>query len=206
MADNTDTPAAPPKPRKPAARKKAPAKPAAAKAPKAAAAKVKAQPVAANHTDKAKSRFSAAIDEAKAGVEALRDEARDRTAGYRAKASDNAKGWAEDAKGYAGQARDAASGYAREGKARTSDALGALGKSIGDTASTIDEKLGVKYGDYARSASRQMQEAAVKLDSKSVEELGEDAREFVRKSPGTALGIAAVAGFFVARMFRGSKD
>jgi hypothetical protein len=33
--------------------------------------------------------------------------------------------------------------------------------------------------------------------------LGNDAREFVRKSPGTAVGLAALAGFLFARLFRG---
>ena len=178
--------------------------------PKQAAVAAPADTAAAEPIDNAtiaKSRFNAAMDDAKAGIEALKGEAHDRAADYRAKAEGNAKDWMEDAMGYAGQAKESAAGYAREGKAKASDALGMLGKSLGDTAPTIDEKLGVKYGDYARSASRQVQEAAVKLDGKSIEELGENARELVRKSPATALGIAAVAGFFLARMFRGgSKD
>ena len=40
------------------------------------------------------------------------------------------------------------------------------------------------------------------LDQKSVEELGEDAREFVRKSPAAAVGLAALAGFLLARLLR----
>ena len=52
-----------------------------------------------------------------------------------------------------------------------------------------------------------MQEAAAKLDAKDLGELGEDARRFVKDSPGAAIGIAAVAGFFLAKMFRsGSSD
>jgi ElaB/YqjD/DUF883 family membrane-anchored ribosome-binding protein len=76
---------------------------------------------------------------------------------------------------------------------------------VGDTATQIDEKVGEQYGDYARKASRGLQEASAKLEAKSVEEIGEDAREFVRKSPGTAVGIAAVLGFLVARLFRSGK-
>jgi ElaB/YqjD/DUF883 family membrane-anchored ribosome-binding protein len=51
-----------------------------------------------------------------------------------------------------------------------------------------------------------MHDAAARLDAKDLDELAEDAREFVRKSPGMAVGIAAVAGFMLARMFRGSRD
>ena len=92
---------------------------------------------------------------------------------------------------------------AREGKARASDGLTTLGKTVSDSAATIDDKLGAQYGDYARSAARTLQNTAAKLDAKDLNELGDDAREFVRKSPAAAVGIAAVAGFFLAKLFRG---
>ena len=95
---------------------------------------------------------------------------------------------------------------ATDGKGRIAEALAALGRAVFDTAPTVDDKLGAKYGDYARSASRSLQDASASLDTKSVEELGEDARQFVRKSPGLAVGIAAVGGFLLARLFRGSRD
>ena len=34
-------------------------------------------------------------------------------------------------------------------------------------------------------------------------ELGDDMKQFVRKSPGVAIGIAAVAGFAIAKMLSG---
>ena len=64
----------------------------------------------------------------------------------------------------------------------------ALGQAVGDSAHVVDEKLGAKYGDYARTASRSLQEAAASLDQKSIDELGEDARTMVRKSPGCGGG------------------
>ena len=73
---------------------------------------------------------------------------------------------------------------------------------VAENTDTIDQKLGPKYGDYARSTSRKLQETATNLDNKSVEELGEDTRQFVRNSPGTALGIAAVGGYLIARILR----
>ena len=77
---------------------------------------------------------------------------------------------------------------------------------MADNADTIDEKLGTRYGDYARTAARSMQETAAKIEAKDIGELGEDAKEFVRKSPGLAIGIAAVAGFLVSRLFKGSSS
>ena len=87
-------------------------------------------------------------------------------------------------------------------RALHTDKLAGLGKVVAENAATLDDKFGARYGDSARTASRSLQEAAAKLDSKSVEELGEDARQMVRKSPGAAVGIAALAGFFFARLFR----
>ncbi len=92
-----------------------------------------------------------------------------------------------------------------EGKARASDALAGLGKLVSDNAPVIDDRFGAKYGDYARTASRKIQETAAKIEAKDLDEIGDDARQFVRKSPALAVGLAAVAGFFLARLFSGSN-
>lgn len=154
----------------------------------------------------AKGRFSKAIEEAKAGAEALKGEAIDKGAAYKAKVSDTATDWIGEAKVYAGQAKEKGASLAVEGKAKASDALSSLGKAISDNAGTIDEKLGVQYGDYARTAARSIQETAAKLESKDLGELGDDVKEFVRKSPGFAIGIAAVAGFAIAKLLSGRSD
>lgn len=111
-----------------------------------------------------------------------------------------------EAKVYGEKAKSRAGELATEGKSAASDAISSLGKVVGDTAGQIDERFGEQYGDYARSASRSLAETSAKLEAKSVEELGDDAREMVRKSPAVAVGIAAVAGFLLARLFRGSRD
>ena len=77
---------------------------------------------------------------------------------------------------------------------------------MADNAATIDEKLGARYGDYARTAARTMQETAAKIEAKDLDELGEDAKQFVRKSPGMAIGIAALFGFMLSRLFKRSGD
>jgi ElaB/YqjD/DUF883 family membrane-anchored ribosome-binding protein len=159
---------------------------------------------ATDNVGNAKSRFTAAMEEARAGAEALRDEAMQRGKAYQEKIAGASGQWHDDARTYAADAKVKAAALASEGKTRASDALAAVGKTIADTASTVDEKLGPQYGDYARNAARWTQETAAKLESKDFAELGEDVKEFVRKSPGTALGIAAVAGFVVSRMLSGS--
>lgn len=145
-------------------------------------------------TSQAKAKFSQALDDAKAGVSALGKEAQQQAEHYRGQFEDKAKGWQEDAKLKASE-------LAAEGKTRASDAIASIGKLVSDNAPLIDEKLGSQYGDYARGAGRHMQEAAAKLDSKSIDEISEEAKEFVRKSPGLAVGIAAAAGFMLSRIF-----
>jgi ElaB/YqjD/DUF883 family membrane-anchored ribosome-binding protein len=141
------------------------------------------KPAAANRAPKAepaaKERFARALEEAKAGAQALGKEAQER------------------AKAFV---------FANEGKARASEAISGLSKLVEDNAATIDEKVGPKYGGYARTAARSMKDAAVKIDAKDLGEMGEDAKEFVRKSPGAAVAIAAAAGFVIARMFKKSGN
>lgn len=142
----------------------------------------------------AKSRFNVALDEAKAGAVALSAEAKDRAAGYAGQARAKGDNWSAEAKTKATE-------LAYQGKAKASEAISSLSRVVADNAGTLDDKLGEKYGDYARTASQSLEDFSGKLDNKSVEELGEDAREFVRKSPGAAVGLAALAGFFFARIF-----
>jgi hypothetical protein len=174
-------------------------------APKVAPADGLAAESAATGTP-AKERFSKAIEEAKAGAQALREEAYTRAGEYRGKVHDASTDWIDEAKARGEQAKDRASELALEGKAKTTEALKGLSKLVNENAPALDEKLGLKYGDYARSAARSMDSAADRLEAKDLAELGEDAKEFVRKSPGLAVGMAAVAGFMLARLFKGSDD
>jgi ElaB/YqjD/DUF883 family membrane-anchored ribosome-binding protein len=143
----------------------------------------------------AKSRFNAALEEARAGAALLGAEARDRAGAYGSQARARGDDWVGEAKSKAGE-------LAVQGKGKASEALSGLGKVVADNAAVIDDNLGEKYGDYARSASRKLHDTAEALDRKTVDELGEDARELVRKSPAAAVGLAAIAGFLIASLFR----
>ena len=154
------------------------------------------------HREEAKSRFSAALDEAKAGAAALKAEAGERANSYRSQA----KGKGEDLKGQARLKGDDAKlkgrELAAEGRGQASRGLRAVGEKVNGNGYRVDETLGAKYGDYARSASSSLSGYADTLDQKSVDELTEDAREFVRRSPGLAVGMAAVAGYMISSLFR----
>lgn len=194
------TPDATPTPKKTATRKES-------------AAKVAASPA----TEPATAKFAKAIEEAKAGTEALARETQekalavsgellDKAHAYRDKASAQTGEWLDEAKAVGEQARERAAELANEGKVRASGAISSLGKIVADNAGTIDAKVGEKFGDYARQAAAKLEDTAAKLEAKDLNELGEDAKEFVRKSPGVAIGLAATAGFLISRLFKKSED
>jgi hypothetical protein len=53
-------------------------------------------------------------------------------------------------------------------------------------------------------ASSSINSLASTLDERSVDDLIEDARTFVQRSPAAAIGVAAVLGFAIARVVRSS--
>ena len=105
-----------------------------------------------------------------------------------------------------GQAADKARGLVGQGLERGSEALANVSKLIGGTASGLDDRLGVQYGDYARRAASTIEETANKVASKDADELIEDTRDFVRKSPGVALAGAAILGFALVRLVKSGLD
>lgn len=161
-------------------------------------------PTTDNKTE-AKSRFNAALEEAKAGAAALKAEGKDRAAAYRDQAKGKGDDWVAEAKAYGEEAKVKGKELAVEGKVKAGEGLRALSRMVGDNAYQVDDKLGAKYGDYARTASKSLDDYAAALDQKSVDDLVEDGRQFVRKQPGMAIGLAAAAGFFLSRIFRRSR-
>lgn len=106
----------------------------------------------------------------------------------------------------AGQAADKTRGLVGQGLERSSEALANVSRLVGDTASGLDERLGDEYGDYARKAATAIDEVANSLASKDPDQLIDDTRNFVRKSPGVALAGAAIIGFALARLVKSGLD
>jgi ElaB/YqjD/DUF883 family membrane-anchored ribosome-binding protein len=105
-----------------------------------------------------------------------------------------------------GQAGDRVREFADGGKTRASDALEELSRVVADTADSIDERLGGQYGEYARKASDAVSGFADTLRRTEVDELYANVREAVRKSPGIAIGVAAVIGFTLARLAKSGLE
>ncbi|MDM7955629.1 hypothetical protein [Blastomonas sp.] len=96
---------------------------------------------------------------------------------------------------------DKAREVATEVKDMASDAVHGLARIISDSAGAIDDNVGPKYGDYARTAAQSVSDAADRLRAKPVDEIAEDTREFVRTKPAAAVGIAAVLSLMLAKIF-----
>jgi hypothetical protein len=105
-----------------------------------------------------------------------------------------------------GQAGGRVREFAESGKGRATDALEDLSKVVSDAADSIDQRLGGDYGEYARKASDAVAGFADTLRNKDVDELYDDVRSAVRKSPGLAIGIAAVVGFTLVRLVKAGMD
>lgn len=104
------------------------------------------------------------------------------------------------------QAGDKARGLAEMGKERAGGALDQLVQMLNDAAGQVDGKLGAQYGQYARSAADQVQGLSSAVRDKDIDELLDDARALVRKSPAVAVGAAAALGFIVARLVQSGLD
>jgi len=112
----------------------------------------------------------------------------------------------EGATKFAQQTGDKVRDYVAQGKSQASGALGEVSRLMDDAANTVDEKLGERYGQYARSAASSISGFSETLQSKSVDELIDDARAFVTKSPVVAIGIAAALGFVISRVVKSGLD
>lgn len=108
--------------------------------------------------------------------------------------------------GLKGQAGEKARDMAGQGKDKATSALDDAAKFLHETARTIEEKVGPQYGGYVHSAAERVEGFTGTIRDKDVEELLEQGRELVRKSPGVAIGVAASLGFVLARLIKSGMD
>ncbi len=124
----------------------------------------------------------------------------------KAAASDVKSSAKEQALGLKDKALSSARTAAADGKSKAVEKVGGFSKAIEASASKLDEDVGQTYGDFARSAAKSIDGIAAQIDAKDIDELLEDAKEFVRKSPAIAIGIAAALGFAASRVVKSGLD
>jgi ElaB/YqjD/DUF883 family membrane-anchored ribosome-binding protein len=111
----------------------------------------------------------------------------------------------DEATTLANQASAKARNAATKGKDKAAEAVGSLAKLLEDGAGTVDSKFGKQYGDYARSAASTV---AARFDARqegSGRTRGIDP-DMVKKNPAVAVCAAAVIGFVLARLLKGSSN
>jgi ElaB/YqjD/DUF883 family membrane-anchored ribosome-binding protein len=106
----------------------------------------------------------------------------------------------DTASGFVQEAANAARHAANEGKDKANEALDTFAKVIDNAAEMVEEKVGPTYGAYARKAATGVSDLSKTIQSKDVDALIEDTRDFVRKSPMVAIGAAAAIGFVLTRI------
>ena len=101
-----------------------------------------------------------------------------------------------------GQATDKVRQYADTGKDKATTALSDFAEVVNDAARSVDERLGTEYGAYAHRAADAVNSLVDGLRSRSVDDLLDDTRNVVRKSPGVAIASAALLGFAFMRVVK----
>jgi ElaB/YqjD/DUF883 family membrane-anchored ribosome-binding protein len=132
--------------------------------------------------------FVATADDKGSGADRLVSQVRDQVSGLRDQAGTRIRGFADG------------------GKERATGLLDDFSEVITDAARSVDQKFGADYGEFAHRAAGAVSGFADKVRTKSVDDLIDDTREFVRKSPGIAIGIAAIAGFALVRVIKTGLD
>lgn len=113
-----------------------------------------------------------------------------------------ARNISEGAANLKSQAGDRIRQFADDGKTRASDALDDFARVVEEAAGEIEDRLGDQYGGYARRAADAVSGLATNLREKDVDALYDDVGNFVRKSPGVAIGVAAALGFVLVRLVK----
>ena len=100
------------------------------------------------------------------------------------------------------QAGDRARSFADDGKGQATTFLQTVAQIVADAAGSVEERLGSQYSGIGHRASTSINSLASTLDERSVDDLLDDAKSFVQRSPALAIGAAALIGFAVARVLR----
>lgn len=101
-----------------------------------------------------------------------------------------------------GQATDRARSAAEDGKLRATETLDGVARSIHDVAGNLEQQVGPQLAQFAHRAADTLDEFSANLRNKSVDELIDDARSFVRRSPAIAIGAAVAVGFALSRFLK----
>ena len=102
------------------------------------------------------------------------------------------------------QASDKLRSFADMGKDQVTASLDGLIDAARDIAGKIGGQGG-PLGGYAHTAVDTLEGWAAVVKDKSIEDLIDDGRDFARRSPAAAVGIAVLTGFALSRFLKASS-
>jgi hypothetical protein len=94
---------------------------------------------------------------------------------------------------------------AETGKSKAAETVDGLAQTVHEAAEQLGARTSPKVATYAHQAADALDGLSSKLREKSVDEILDDTRAFVRKSPAIAIGAAVAAGFIIARFLKASN-
>ena len=102
-------------------------------------------------------------------------------------------------------ATDRIRGIADEGKAQVTSTLSGLVTAANEIADRLQNSGGAPVADYVRKVAIMFEGWSHSVENKSIEDLADDAKTMVRKSPALAIGIALASGFALSRFLKATS-
>ncbi|MBB4630520.1 hypothetical protein [Sphingosinicella soli] len=113
-------------------------------------------------------------------------------------------------KAEAGKLKSEASTKARsaaeEGKTRAAETLGSVSHATREAADKLKGTQAEPLANIINSAADSVESFAQRMREKSVDDIIDDTREMVRRSPVLVIAAAAAAGFIISRFFKASRS
>ena len=102
--------------------------------------------------------------------------------------------------------KDRFASMADEGKNSLVQTFDGLIQAAHEFAERLEGGAGGPVADYARQAAHLLGDWQARVKEKSVDELVDEGRDFIRRQPAISLGIAVAAGFVLSRLLKSSSN
>lgn len=155
--------------------------------------------------DEATANLSAPLNEPSLDLEASPDEAIEDETPKPAK-RDRFAGVKDEAAGLRTQATERFYALAGTGKDSAVEFIDGYIQTIQDAATKVEEFAGPQVAQYVHQVADMAADFSDKLRESDVDELVDEARNLVRRSPAIAIGAAAAAGFALSRFLKATSD
>ncbi len=94
---------------------------------------------------------------------------------------------------------------AEEGKTKAAETLGSVSHVTREAADKLKGTQAEPLANIINSAADSVESFAQRMREKSVDDIIDDTRELVRRSPVLVIAVAAAAGFIVSRFLKASR-